>query len=187
MDTRGEGRGRAVARCWQRLAPLVAGVALVGFAACSDDEDDATGPSAEVEEQRAFIDGIVPHHEIANIRADEVLANAVHPGLKVIAQRMKDDQSREISQYRTIRQQLLGSSETPAPMMPTPIPAGPEFDREWMLMMINHHQGAIDLSTLAHGSNVESTLDSLAHHTIEEQREEQQEFRDSIAVWYGTR
>lgn len=185
MHRQREGRGRAVAQ-WRRLAAVAAGVVLVGFAAC-DDEDDATGPNAEVEEQRAFIDGIVPHHEIANMRADEALAKAVHPGLRTIAQRMKEDQGREISQYKAIRQQLLGSSETPAPMMPMPIPAGPEFDREWMLMMINHHQGAIDLSTLAHGSNVQSTLDSLAHHTIEEQREEQQEFRDSIAVWYGTR
>ena len=43
--------------------------------------------------------------------------------------------------------------------------ASPDFDRQWLMMMIDHHQGAIDLSTLAHGSNVRSTLDSLAHHT----------------------
>lgn len=70
-------------------------------------------------------------------------------------------------------------------MVPQPIPAGPDFDRMWLEDMINHHQGALDQSTLAHGSNVRSTLDSLAHHTIDEQQKEQQELRDSLRVWYG--
>jgi uncharacterized protein (DUF305 family) len=73
----------------------------------------------------------------------------------------------------------------PMPMEPKEIPAGPDFDGQWVMMMIHHHQGAIDMSTLAHGSGLEAQLDSLAHHTIEEQRREQQELRDSLRVWYG--
>ena len=99
---------------------------------------------------------------------------------------MTANQNRESEQYQDIRQQLLGSEETPDPMMMQPIPAGPDFDRPWLLMMIEHDQGAIDMSTLAHGSNVRSTLDSLAHHTIEERKKEQQDVRDSQRVWYGT-
>ena len=52
-------------------------------------------------------------------------------------------------------------------------------------MIIPHHQGAIDQSILAHGANVRAEFDSLAHHTIEEQRMEQQEFRDSLRVIFG--
>ena len=168
---------------WRRWS--VVGVAVVTLAAAACSDDDGTGPDASVEEQRSYIDNIVPHHQIALMRADEALQKAVHQGLKNIAQRMKDDQAREIAEFKEIRQQIVGSDTTPPPMMPQPIPAGPDFDRQWMLSMINHHQGAINNSTLAHGSNVRSRLDSLAHHTIEEQRKEQQEFRDSIAVWYG--
>lgn len=166
-------------RTW---AAAMAASAILALAAC----EDSAAPDADEEEQRAFIDLIVPHHQMAQMRADEALEKAVHEGLRNIATRMKEDQGREIAQYKEIRAEVVGSDETPPPMMPQPIPAGPDFDRLWLEMMIDHHQGAIDNSILAHGSGVRSTLDSLAHHTIEEQREEQQEFRDSIAVWYGS-
>ena len=181
-DTVGEHATRQVGATWRWWSTIgVVAVALVA-AACND---EGTGPDASVEEQRAFIDGIVPHHQMASMMADEAIAKAVRPGLRTMAQTMKADQTREIEQYKEIRQQLLGSDDTPDPMMMQPMPAGPEFDRQWLMMMIEHHQGAIDMSTLAHGSNVRSTLDSLAHHTIEEQKKEQQDMRDSLRVWYG--
>lgn len=157
-------------------------MATIALAACGR---STTEPDASVEEQRAWIDNIVPHHQVAGMMADEAMVKAVHQGLRNIAMRMKEDQDREIAAFREIRRNLVGSDTTPPPMRPEPIPAGPEFDREWLLMMINHHQGAINGSTLAHGAGVRSRLDSLAHHTIDEQRREQQEFRDSLRVWYG--
>ena len=155
--------------------------AAVVAAAC---DDTTTEPDASRDEQVAYIDQIVQHHQIAIIRADEALAEANRAGLKGVATRIKTDQAREIAQFKTIRQQLTGSDTTPPPMMPQPIPAGPEFERQWLTMMINHHQGAIDQSMLAHGSNVRSTLDSLAHSIIVVQQREQQEFRDSLRVYY---
>ena len=160
---------------------VVAAAVVLGITAC----DAATGSDADVDEQVAYIDAIVPHHQIALIRADEALAKANRAGTRRVAQRMKDDQGREIERFRSIRRELAGSSETPPAMTPQPIPAGPEFDRMFYQMMVPHHQGAIDVSTLAHGSNVRAVLDSLAHHTIEEQRMEQQEFRDSLRVIFG--
>ena len=177
--------GRHGTAGWRRWS--VIGVAVVSlFAAACSDDDEGTGPDASVEERRAFIDGIVPHHQAASMMADDAIAKATRPGLRTLAQAMKADQNREIEQYKDIRQQLLGSEDTPDPMMMAPMPAGPDFDRRWLMTMIEHHQGAIDMSTLAHGSNVRSTLDSLAHHTIEEQKKEQQDMRDSLRVWYGT-
>lgn len=166
----------------KRMRRILLALATVSLASACE---DVTEPEASEEEQVAYIDGIVPHHQIATMRADEALAKAVHQGLKNIAQRMKEDQGREIALFKEIRRDLTGSDETPMPMEPKEIPAGPDFDRQWILMMLNHHQGAIDMSTLAHGSGVEAQLDSLAHHTIEEQRREQQELRDSLRVWYG--
>lgn len=171
-------RGRATAPL-ARMALLLGAAAAV--AAC---DGGSTEPEAGTSEQVAFIDNIVPHHLMANMMADDAIAKAVHPWLRTFAQNMKVDQTREIGQYREIRRQLVGSDTTPDPMMSQPIPAGPNFDREWILMMVDHHQGAINNSLLAHGSGVESRLDSLAHHTIDEQRKEQQELLDSLRVWY---
>lgn len=162
---------------------VAAAAVLLGVAAC----EGATGSDADVDEQAAYIDAIVPHHQIAIIRADEALAKANRAGTRRVAQQMKDDQGREIERFRAIRRDLTGSADTPPPMTPQPIPAGPEFDRMFYQMMIPHHQGAIDVSTLAHGSNVRSALDSLAHHTIEEQRKEQKDFSDSLRVIFGVR
>lgn len=164
-----------------RIVGLI--LATVVVAACTS---EATAPAASVEEQVAFIDNIVPHHQVATMMADEALSKAVRPGLKVIAQRMKDDQTREIAEYRSIRRELVGVDTTPAPMAPAPITPGPDFDRAWILMMVNHHQGAINNSLMIHAAGASSRLDSLAHHTITEQRKEQQELRDSLRVWYTT-
>lgn len=76
----------------------VIGAGLYG-AACND----ATGSDASVEEQRAYIDAIVPHHQMALMRGDEALAKATHQGLKNIAQRTKEDQAREIARVKEIR------------------------------------------------------------------------------------
>lgn len=175
--------GRRSAAGWRRWS--IVGVALVSLSAAACSDDDGTGPAASVEEQRAFIDGIVPHHQAASMMADDAIAKATRAWVRTLAQTMKADQNREIAQYKAIRQRILGSSETPEAMMMQPTPAGPDFDREWLMMMIEHHQGAIDISTLAHGSSVRSTLDSLAHHTIEEQKKEQQEMRDSLRTVFG--
>ena len=166
---------------WARRGGVVALVAVGTLvAAC----DDSTSPDIDRDEQRAYIDQIVQHHQIATMRADEALAKANRQGLRNIAQRMKEDQNREIAQFKAIRLNITGSDTTPPPMMPQPIPAGPEFERQWLTMMINHHQGAIDQSLLVHGAGAGGMLDSLAHHTIEEQQREQEEFRDSLRVWY---
>lgn len=149
--------------------------------ACSDDP----AATASEDEQVAYIDNLVPHHQMALMMADDAILKAVHQGLRNIAQRMKADQSLEIAELKEIRRDLVGSDSTPPPMKPEPITAGPNFDREWIMMMIAHHQGAINNSTLAHGAGIRSRLDSIAHSAIEKQRREQQELRDSLRVWYG--
>lgn len=161
------------------LAAASAG-ALVLLPACAE---DTAAPDASIEEQRAYIDAIVPHHEVAGIRADEAIAKANRQWLRDKAAMMKEDQGREIAAFRSHRMAILGSDTTPPPMMPEPIPAGSDFDRMWVMDMIAHHQGAIDQSTLALGSGMPTPLDTLARHTIDEQRREQAEFMDSLAAW----
>ena len=165
-----------------RLLPLIAAIAVV--TAC---DNSSTSPSDNPPDNvnRAYIDGIVPHHMMASMMADEAIAKGTHAGLRTMAQQMKADQGAEISLFRQTRSQLFGSDATPAPMPMAPMQAGPNFDRMWLEEMINHHQGAIDQSLLALSAGVTSPLDSLAQHTITEQREEQGKMRDSLRIWYG--
>lgn len=165
-------------RCFLAIPALT--LSLIGC------DNSSTEPKSSDESNRAYIDAIVPHHQMALTMADEALEKAVHPGLKEMAQTMKEDQAREIDQFKDTRQRLLGSDSTPQPMDPQPIPAGPEFDKMWIEMMVSHHQGAIDQSVLALDAGVVSPLDSLARHTIDEQKIEQQKLRDSLNAWYGT-
>jgi uncharacterized protein (DUF305 family) len=61
----------------------------------------------------AFIDLTIPHHEMA-IRASEVaLEQATHDEIRAIAERVIQDQQREIDELTTIRQELTGEA-TPA-------------------------------------------------------------------------
>lgn len=167
---------------WMRQVALMGLLLTAGAAAACD--NSTTEPNADVQEQASYINQIVQHHQIAITRADEALAKANRPGLKTLATRIKTDQTREIGEFRTILRGLVGTDTTAPPMMPEPIPAGPEFERQWLTMLINHHQGAIDLSTLVHGDNARGMLDSLAHNVIVVQQREQQEFRDSLRVYY---
>lgn len=161
---------------------------LAGFVGCMDDDlvESETGNGDETRESsRAYIDAIVPHHEMALMMAEEAMAKAVHPGLKEMAEKMKEDQSREISQFKQIRTTLIGSDTTPDPMEMKEMPAGPEFDKMFLHMMIDHHQGAIDQSVLALDAGVARPLDSLANNTIEMQRMEQSKMNDSLRAWYN--
>jgi uncharacterized protein (DUF305 family) len=60
---------------------------------------------------------------MASTMADEAIAKAVHTEPRAMARRMKVEQNWEIAQYKVIRQQLLGSKDTPGPMVMQPIPA----------------------------------------------------------------
>lgn len=165
-----------------KTTSILSALILAGLVGCMDDEDD----KGDVRENsRAYIDGIVPHHEMAVMMSDEAMVKAVRPGLKEMAAKMKEDQTREIGQFKQIRANLVGSDVTPDPMPMKEMPAGEAFDKMFLHMMIDHHQGAIDQSILALDAGVQSPLDSLANKAIEAQRMEQAMLNDSLKAWYG--
>lgn len=172
-----------VARC----CALCVSVLVLSATACGDD-DDLTSPQVSAtptSADRSFIDGMVPHHGMATMSADMAIARAVHPELRQLAQEMKADQQKEIDLLKSWKKSWFGTDSVPSPMMPADIPAGPNFDLEWIKMMLTHHQGAIDMSTLAIGAPSRAESDSLAQHIIDEQRSEQDKLRTWAKQWYG--
>jgi uncharacterized protein (DUF305 family) len=60
-----------------------------------------------------FIQEMVPHHEDAVVMADLALAQAEHPELKALAQRIKEVQTDEIARMRAWYQAWYGTADVP--------------------------------------------------------------------------
>jgi uncharacterized protein (DUF305 family) len=54
----------------------------------------------------AFIDQVIPHHQMAIASSRDALERAVHPEIVAFAQRVIDDQQREIAELGQIRSEL---------------------------------------------------------------------------------
>lgn len=134
---------------------------------------------------RAFIDLMVPHHQMGIEMANEAIAKAQHKELKAFAQRMRDIQRKEVEQMKSWRQKWFGSAETPAPMPMAPMPAGKDFDRMWMTQVIDHHQQAIDMSVLTLKGASKAEVKDMANRLIKEQQKEQSQLSSWLKSWYG--
>ena len=66
---------------------------------------------------RAFIDLMIPHHEMALMMSEHHLAMSKHEGVKAIARRMATEQRQEIADLKEARKALFGSDSTRSPMM----------------------------------------------------------------------
>lgn len=65
----------------------------------------------------AFIDLTIPHHESAIMSSQVVVEQAVHPEIRDFAQRVIEDQQREIEELQQIRLELTGSAVLAASKM----------------------------------------------------------------------
>lgn len=121
-----------------------------------------------------FIDGMVPHHEMAVMMADDALAKAGQSKTKDFARLIKQKQPPEIQQLKSWRQQWYGSSTTP-PMDHSDFQAlstGPDYDRKWTEMMIAHHQMAVDMSQQLLTTATKPEIKQMAQQVIADQSRE---------------
>ncbi|GAB2643744.1 DUF305 domain-containing protein [Nocardia goodfellowii] len=137
----------------------------------------------------AFLQGMYPHHAQAVEMAELVPGRSQNPQLLALATAVEQAQAPEMQQMST----LLQSFGKPAPsasgehgghgstmpgMMSTEqmnalrAANGTAFDRQWLEMMIQHHQGAIAMAEpeIAHGVNPESV--ALARAVVSAQQAE---------------
>ena len=113
-----------------------------------------------------FLDSMIHHHDGAVAMAKMVLSKSQRPELKAFAQKVIDDQTKEIAFMRGLRDQWY-AGKPPAVNMEMPGMIGgmkmmngehmkemdemkPEhFDDHFLKMMIPHHEGALEMSKLA--------------------------------------
>ena len=123
----------------------------------------------------AFLEGMYPHHAQAVEMSDMVAGHTDNAEVVALAAAIKAAQQPEMDRMTTWLQQWGQPVPTPdmsgmhgmnhgAGMMSADqmdaltALSGTEFDRQWLTMMIEHHEGAIDMANteLADGENPEA-------------------------------
>lgn len=143
-----------------------------------------------------FIDTMIVHHQGAIKMAQMVLGKTQRPQLRAFAQKVIDDQSKEIDQLRGWREQWY-SGKPPAINMSMPgmmnegmkIMNGAHMkdmdemepahlDNHFLNMMIPHHQGAIDMAKEAEKNAEHSEIKDLAKRIVTAQSAEIKQMQD---------
>ena len=167
----------------------VGAIALAGCGSSSDTENPA-GNGADL----AFIDAMVPHHKMAIDMAKTAKERGEHPQIRKLANDIIDAQQAEIVQLNLIRDDLstLKKTSLGVPSHLTGMDQGMgglmnarPFDREFIDMMIPHHQGAIRMAHAELAKGKSPALEQLAKNIVDAQSREIREMNQWRTSWYG--
>lgn len=152
-----------------------------------------TASAAHNDQDVAFATGMIPHHGQAIEMADMALASAQSGEVKTLAKQIKDAQDPEIQTMSSWLQEW--GQPVPAPtaaaegeghmghgsmdgmmsqqqMTQLHQAQGDAFDRMWLQMMIEHHQGAVTMSQQEIASGENPAAIQLAEQIISGQQAE---------------
>ena len=169
----------------RKFLPALAVGATLLFAGCGDDDDSSSGtrPAASGNPvDRAFVADMIPHHE----SAVEMAKIAQDRGSSAFVTKLADDivrtQNEEISAMRAADERLKSAGVTKGSLGVEGHMMGPNdietlkttksFDREFMEMMIPHHEAAIPMSRAEIEKGQDAELKQLAQEIITAQQRE---------------
>jgi uncharacterized protein (DUF305 family) len=162
-----------------RVAGVVLGAVVAGFlAGCGGTADTAPQPpgrgSVSAGQQRhndadvRFLQDLLPHHLQTGTMTDQARTKAASSKVKALAARIKAEQDQQITRIHDllgawgvpIPASGSGNSQVPGMLSDQQIQqlssaSGNDFDQRFLRLMIDHQQGAIQLSQteLAQGSD----------------------------------
>jgi uncharacterized protein (DUF305 family) len=131
----------------------------------------------------AFAQMMIPHHEQAVVMSEYALANTDNPQILALAQEIIDAQGPEIDQMNAILERFKSNmgghdGHTMAGMLSDQelealqTAQGTEFDELYLIGMIAHHEGAIDMANDVLASGSDSEVRALAETIIAGQQTE---------------
>jgi uncharacterized protein (DUF305 family) len=147
-----------------------------------------------------YLDSMIHHHNGAIMMAKMVLGKTERPELKAFAQKIIDDQTKEIGYMQQLREQWY-SGMPPAVNMEMPGMVGgmkmmngehmkemndmepAHFDNHFLNMMIAHHDGAVLMSRDALKKAEHSEIKQLAERIIAQQQPEIDQMKKWQATW----
>ena len=181
-------------------ATLIAAAIAVILAGCGANDNTsssvASSSSSGTATDRAFAAEMIPHHRSAVAMAKIARKQTSRPEIKTLAAAIVRTQNAEIARFRELDAKLatagvatghLGLSEAMMGMSMNDamlINAKP-FDRQFIDMMVPHHQGAIRMARieLAKGKNAE--LKKIAEDVVLAQSREIGQMNNWRRSWFG--
>jgi len=145
---------------------------------------------------RAFIDGMVLHHQGAVEMAQVALKNAEHEEIATLSENIISTQQAEIKELKAIKKSEFGTSSIPMKMSPEQMDGmgmmmDPDkladqkpFDKAFIEAMIPHHQSAIEMSRTASGQSNNPDIQSLAENIVTAQEKEIEQMQSWRKEWY---
>ena len=147
-----------------------------------------------------FLDSMIHHHNGAIMMAKMVLGKTERPELKAFAQKVIDDQSKEIDYMKQLREQWYAGKpqavnmEMPGMVGGMKIMTGEHmkemdqmppahFDDHFLNMMIAHHEGAVTMSKEAQKKAEHPEVKQLADKIIQAQGPEIEEMKKWKEMW----
>lgn len=186
---------------------LAVGALALLPAACGGDDDEgesAGGTGGNTAREQAFLEGMIPHHESAIEMARMAQENGQRQEIKQLADEIVSAQDAEIAQIRGIYRRLYDEEIKPDPMAHsrlgltaeesnmamdegdmTMLEDAREFDREFIDMMVPHHQGAIRMARAGLDATEDAEVMELAEGIIEAQSREIRQMNSWRKKWYG--
>lgn len=171
--------------------------------ACGGGDDQTSGRDVR-QAERAFLQGMVPHHRSAIEMAKMAKKRGRHADIRDLAGDIIASQGREIDQMKQIHERLVGKPLEPDPMAHEKLGLSPKqagmdhmnsaaamlerarpFDRAFIDEMVSHHQGAIRMARAVVGKTRDPELWRLAQSIVGAQSREIVEMSDWRKRWYG--
>jgi uncharacterized protein (DUF305 family) len=190
------------ARRLRMALPLALAAAIAaGLGGCGGDDSS----SSSEQDQSAFLEAMVPHHESAVDMAAVAKRRAEHPEIRELAGAIISAQKREIADMRQIHRDLFGEPLLPNADAHAQLGLSPEqagmmhgadsvemlrmekpFDRAFIDEMIPHHQGAIRMARVILEQGGDERIVRLANGIVRAQAREIRQMNQWRAEWYGS-
>ncbi|CAN5320990.1 hypothetical protein BH10ACI3_BH10ACI3_27480 [soil metagenome] len=156
--------------------------------------------AAEAPYDLQFLDSMIHHHTGAVTMAKMVLGKSERPELKAFAQKIIDDQIKEIAVLQQLRSQWYAGKPPAVNMEMAGMVGGMKimngehmkemaemkaehFDEHFLNMMIAHHEGAVTMSQDAQKKAEHPEIKKLAETIIKAQQPEIDQMKKWQAAW----
>ena len=179
------------------LVPLLLAAAALTLGACGDDEESGAtaNPSANGVD-RAFVADMVEHHKSAVEMAEMAQQKAEHDEVKKLADAIVKTQNAEIETMDGLASQMddegvekgdLGMAMHGKGMSDdmSMLENAKPFDRQFIDMMIPHHQDAIRMARMELDKGKSAETKKLAQAIIDAQAREIDDMNTWRVSWYG--
>lgn len=143
-------------------------------------------------DEKAFLQMMVAHHQMAVDMAEAELEMGKDPKVRALARRIEGAQQREIRQMRAMYEKRYGTELPPldeddasmmgmmgmAGMTAEAVGGAANPDQAFLRMMIPHHAGAILMADMVLNDGPDDDVEALANAIIEEQAAEIAEMQE---------